>query len=139
MLFSQTLLLIAVSLITRAEVLGFGKNWTLLDPDARWAIATYGTFYSASAPIIVASARVSFAIAMLRVTPTVGWGRALVRTIIVGLIFITALPIPVARLTLCKPVQAVWGHIPGECGNTYVPLYLGWASGGEFIVALSKY
>ena len=135
MLFSQTLLLIAVSLITRAAALGFGQTWKVLDPDARWAIATYGTFYSASAPVIVASARVSFAVAMLRVTPSVGWGRAFVRAIIVGLIFITALPLFIARLTLCTPVQAVWGHIPGQCGNTRIPLYLGWASGGECILS----
>ena len=62
-------------------------------------------------------------------------GPPLVRVIIVGLIFITALPLFVARLTLCTPVQAVWGHIPGQCGNTRIPLYLGWASGGECILS----
>ncbi|RYO96710.1 hypothetical protein DL765_011510 [Monosporascus sp. GIB2] len=129
MLFSQTLLVVAVSLITKAVALGFGRPRTALDPDALYGIATYGAIYSAASTVIVASARISFAVALLRVT-LAGWGRVLVRVVIVGLVCVTAVPPVVARFTICDPFQKVYGQVQGgRCGNTYIPLYLGWASG----------
>ncbi|RYP63281.1 hypothetical protein DL771_009352 [Monosporascus sp. 5C6A] len=129
MLFSQALLIVAVSLITKAVTLGFGRPYTELDPDALYGIATYGAIYSGASTVIVASARISFAVALLRVT-LVRWGRVLVRVIIVGLVCVTAVPPLVARFTICDPFQKVYGQVPGgRCGNTYIPLYLGWASG----------
>ncbi|RYP63258.1 hypothetical protein DL769_007021 [Monosporascus sp. CRB-8-3] len=138
MLFSQTLLIVAVSLITRAVALGFGRPHTALDPDALYGIATYGAIYSAASTVIVASARISFAVALLRIT-LAGWGRVLVRVIIVGLVCVTAVPPVVARFTICDPFQKVYGQVPGgRCGNTYIPLYLGWASGGESLPSFSS-
>ncbi|RYO78841.1 hypothetical protein DL766_006806 [Monosporascus sp. MC13-8B] len=129
MLFSQTLLIVAVSLITKAVALGFGRPRTALDLDALYGIATYGAVYSGASTVIVASARVSFAVALLRVT-LAGWGRVLVRVVIVGLVCVTAVPPVVARFTICDPFQKVYGLVQGgRCGNTYIPLYLGWASG----------
>ncbi len=159
MIFAQVVMLVAVSLITRAATLGFGRTWTALDVDTRYAIATYGVVYSASSTVVVASARISFAVALLRVTPTAdaaaaaarsrtrgdgrgrgrrrgarswGRGRVLVWVVIAGLVCITAVPLVVTRFAICTPFQKVYGHLPwGTCGNTYIPLYLGWASGGE--------
>ncbi|RYP51497.1 hypothetical protein DL768_003181 [Monosporascus sp. mg162] len=129
MLFSQALLVVAVSLITKAVALGFGRPHAALDPDALYGIATYGAIYSAASTVIVASARISFAVALLRLT-LAGWGRVLVRVVIVGLVCVTAVPPVVARFTICDPFQKVYGQFPGgRCGNTYIPLYLGWASG----------
>ena len=63
---------IAVSLITLVEALKFGKNWALMDPDARWAIANYGTLFNAPALLQIAGTRMTFALTMIHVTPAVG-------------------------------------------------------------------
>ena len=94
MIFSWTVLFVATCLITRAAALGFGVFWDQLAADVRFEIQTYSVVYSASLTVVVASARVSFAVALLRLTQGSGraW-RAAIAVIITGLVCITTLPV----------------------------------------------
>jgi hypothetical protein len=128
MMFSWLLLFVSACIITKAATIGFGRAWDTLPFEARYEIATYGVVYSVSSTFIVSSARISFAVALLRCTSF--WGKVLARVIITGLVCITMIPPVVARLSLCTPIPKVYGHVPyGTCGNTFIPLYVGWASG----------
>ncbi|KAI0014732.1 hypothetical protein F4780DRAFT_171750 [Xylariomycetidae sp. FL0641] len=128
MFVAWLLLFIASTLMQRAVALGFGRNKAELSHAHQWDISTFAVIYSATLTIVVSLARISFAISLLRCTT--GWSKVVVWTMIVGLVCITMVPLVVTRFTICTPFQKVYGvEAEGHCGNTWIPLYIGWASG----------
>ncbi|KAI1506463.1 hypothetical protein F5X99DRAFT_3585 [Biscogniauxia marginata] len=128
MIFAWLVLFVATILMQRATALGFGHHSSTISYDNQFQIATYSVIYSASLTVVVATARISFGCALLRATS--GWGKVTVWVVIAGLICITMIPLVVTRFTICVPFQKVYGvAADGYCGNTYIPLYIGWASG----------
>ncbi|ORY65505.1 uncharacterized protein BCR38DRAFT_198787 [Pseudomassariella vexata] len=130
LIFSWILMFVEICFITKAASLGFGKPYTSLDLATRSEIATYGVAYSVFSTLIVSVSRIAFAIAILRCTE--GWMKVVTWTAIAGLICITMIPNIVTRVTICHPTQRVYGSLDelgGYCGQTYIPQYVGWASG----------
>ncbi|KAI0598774.1 hypothetical protein F4775DRAFT_172439 [Biscogniauxia sp. FL1348] len=128
MMFSWLLLFVATILMQLAVGLGFGYHSSTLSYDNKFQISTYSVIYSASLTIVVATARISFSCALLRATS--GWGKFTAWVVMVGLVCITMVPLVITRFTICVPFQKVYGvAADGYCGNTYIPLYIGWASG----------
>ncbi|KAI5928082.1 hypothetical protein F4810DRAFT_719767 [Camillea tinctor] len=128
MIFSWLLLFVATILMQLARNVGFGRNSSTLNYDQKYQIATYAVIYSASLTIVVATARISFCCALLRATS--GWGKVTAWVVMIGLVCITMVPLVITRFTICVPFQKVYGvAADGYCGNTYIPLYIGWASG----------
>ncbi|KAI1635662.1 hypothetical protein F4809DRAFT_431738 [Biscogniauxia mediterranea] len=128
MMFSWLLLFVATILMQLAVGLGFGHHSSTLSYDNKFQISTYSVIYSASLTVVVATARISFSCALLRATS--GWGKVTAWVVMVGLVCITMVPLVITRFTICVPFQKVYGvAADGYCGNTYIPLYIGWASG----------
>ncbi|KAK6839407.1 hypothetical protein PG987_005273 [Apiospora arundinis] len=102
----------------------------LLHPGRLYRIATLALVYPNLETVVVGTARVSFALALLRLRRD-RWWRMLIWMVIVGLVVITMFALVLARLTQCIPMQKLqYGNMEGTCrGDGKSVLYVGWASG----------
>ncbi|KAK6857131.1 hypothetical protein PG995_007318 [Apiospora arundinis] len=110
--------------------LGLGQDRLLLHPGRLYRIATLALVYPNLETVVVGTARVSFALALLRLRRD-RWWRMLIWMVIVGLVVITMFALVLARLTQCIPMQKLqYGNMEGTCrGDGKSVLYVGWASG----------
>ena len=132
MLVAWLLQLAAAAVAQRAADLGLGLGQDRLIPHpARlYRIATLALVYPNLETVVVGTARVSFALALLRLRRDCWW-RMLIWTVITGLVVVTMFALVLARLTQCIPMQKLqYGNMEGTCrGNGTAVLYVGWASG----------
>ncbi|KAK8099040.1 uncharacterized protein PG998_012281, partial [Apiospora kogelbergensis] len=110
--------------------LGLGQDVLFPHPSRLFAIATLALVYPNLETVVVGTARVSFALALLRLRRD-RWWRLLIWTVIVGLVVVTMFALVLVRLTQCIPMQKLqYGNMEGACrGDGKAVLYVGWASG----------
>lgn len=110
--------------------LGLGQDVLFPHPSRLFAIATLALVYPNLETVVVGTARVSFALALLRLRRD-RWWRLLIWTVIVGLVVVTMFALVLVRLTQCIPLQKLqYGNMEGACrGDGKAVLYVGWASG----------
>lgn len=110
--------------------LGLGRDRVMLHPGRAYRIATLALVYPNLETVVVGTARVSFALALLRLRRD-RWWRLAIWTVVAGLVFVTMFALVLVRLTQCIPMQKLqYGEMEGVCrGDGRAVLYAGWASG----------
>lgn len=110
--------------------LGLGHDRVILHPSRVYQIATMAMIYPNLETVVVGTARISFALALLRLRRD-RWWRLAIWIIITGLVLITMFALVFTRLTQCIPLQKLqYGDMEGTCrGDGTAVLYVGWASG----------
>ncbi|KAK8070571.1 Integral membrane family protein [Apiospora hydei] len=110
--------------------LGLGRDRLNLHPGRVYQLATLALVYPNLETIVVGTARVSFALALLRLRRD-RWWRLAIWIIVAGLVGVTMFALVLVRLTQCIPLQKLqYGEMEGTCrGDGRAVLYVGWASG----------
>ncbi|KAK7917509.1 hypothetical protein PG985_011117 [Apiospora marii] len=96
---------------------GLGRDRVMLHPHRVYQIATLALIYPNLETVVVGTARISFALALLRLRRDLRW-RLTIWTVVTGLVFVTMFALVLVRLTQCIPMQKL-----------QAVLYIGWASG----------
>ncbi|KAK8074152.1 hypothetical protein PG994_005051 [Apiospora phragmitis] len=110
--------------------LGLGRERVNLHPSRVYQIATLALVYPNLETAVVGLARVSFALALLRLRRD-RWWRLCIWLVVAGLVGVTVFALVLVRLTQCIPLQKLqYGEMEGTCrGDGTAVLYVGWASG----------
>ncbi|KAK7946235.1 uncharacterized protein PG986_010556 [Apiospora aurea] len=110
--------------------LGLGRDRLNLHPGRVYQLATLALVYPNLETVVVGTARVSFALALLSLRRD-RWWRLAVWIVVAGLVAVTVFALVLVRLTQCIPLQKLqYGEMEGTCrGDGKAVLYVGWASG----------